>query len=97
MCCDCGHGWKAKPCKWLVNLVHAEIPPANLAELRAANDELEGGADVVVMGPKVPDHRFNQRLVGKLHAAAEGIAEELAAELAEEVFATGGEQMQVSH
>ena len=60
---------------------YARLTSADLAELPAADDRLDGGADAVVVGLQLGLHLGQQRLVGKLHGAAERVAQQLAAEL----------------
>ena len=69
------------------------ISTAHFTELRAADDQLDGGADVVIAGFELGEHGSNQRLVGELHAASEGVADQLAAELTEEIIAAVLEQV----
>ena len=70
-----------------------EIFTAHFAELRAADDQLDGGTDVVIAGFELGKHGSDQRLVRKLHAASEGVADQFSAELTEEVVAAVLEQV----
>lgn len=63
--------------------LQGKILPTHLAELRAADDQIDQSAKAKVG----LHHLLNQRLVGELQAAAKGLAEEFAAELAGEVIA----------
>ena len=66
---------------------------AHFAELRAADDQLDGGTDVVIAGFELSEHGDDQRLVRKLHAAPQGIADQFSAELTEEIIAAVVEQV----
>lgn len=57
------------------------LRPADFAERTAENDRLDGRSDAIMIGFQARLHFFEQRLIGKLHAAGEGIAEELTTEL----------------
>src|SRR4051794_33558914 len=70
----------------LVNLVHLIIPPPHFAKLRTADDPLDGCGNVMIVGFEFGEHGCNQRLVGELDAASEGVAEKLATELLEKVL-----------
>ena len=60
------------------------VATSNLPELRALHNALEGDPDLVIVRFQARLHLGQQRLVGNLHRAAEGVAEELAAKLANE-------------
>ncbi len=62
------------------------VSAANLAELAAARRSVSTAAEnaIVVASRAACCISVEQRLVGKLHAAAQGVAQQLAAELADE-------------
>ena len=70
-----------------------EIFTAHFAELRTADDQPDGGTDVVIAGFELGEHGSDQRLVRKLHAAPQGIADQFSAELTEEIIAAFVEQV----
>src|ERR1700722_18316620 len=69
------------------------IASANLAELPTVYDKLDRCRNAIVVCFKPGDHGFDERLVRKLDAAAKGVAEKFAAELAEEVVAPSRQQI----
>src|SRR6266404_1164871 len=56
------------PC---LSFLTRHLLPANLAELLAANDRLDGGANAVFVGLQLVAHLGNQGSVGEQHAAAQ--------------------------
>ena len=65
----------------------------NFAELFAPHNGLHGSADAMVIRLEPLLHLADQRAVGKLHFAAEGIAEQLAAKLFQERIAALGHKV----
>ena len=57
------------------------VAPADLPELAAPHDGLDRRAEAALTANE-PGHLVEQGVIGKLHAAPEGVAEQLAAELA---------------
>src|SRR6476646_27976 len=77
----------------VVSVIIRCFPPSYLAELATLDNQVNGGEDAVVLGLQLGLHFGQQRLVGKLHATPQGVAEELLAELADEGVPPGGEQI----
>jgi hypothetical protein len=62
-------------------LVIDGIAAADLAELAAEDDRFDRAADAEAVGFHGRRHLVEERVVGELHRAAEGVSEQLAAEL----------------
>src|SRR6266511_6152062 len=75
-----------------LSLLTRHLLPADLAELFAADDRLDGGANAVFVRLQLVAHFGNERAVGEQHAAAERIAEQLSTELFQERIAPFREQ-----
>src|SRR5437762_12147832 len=76
-----------------LSLLTCHLLPADLAELFAANDRLDGSADAVLVRLQLVAHLGNQRPVGEQHAAAQRIAEQLSTELFQKRIAPFREQV----
>lgn len=67
----------------VLTLFHHNFASPHIPELRAQDDLL----NEVAIGAVAFDHFIEERLIGELNAASEGVAEQFAAELPEEILA----------
>src|SRR5262249_10335703 len=72
--------------------LHSLVPP-DFAELPAADNRLQRRAEAVIGLLQLALHLFQQRLVGKLHAPSQGVAEQFATELPQNIIAPLGQQV----
>src|SRR5216683_826548 len=70
--------------KWNRSIFNGHLLSTDLTELPAAYNGFYRGAEPVVLGLQLVLHFRQQRTVRKHHSAAEGITEQLAAELSQD-------------
>src|SRR5215471_1372690 len=63
------------------------ISPANLSKLTTLDDRINRDSEAIIVVFQLLLHLPEERFVGKLNASAKGVAQQLAAELADDVVA----------